>query len=421
MKLKEYLVPVVQSDDVPPEILVALRSTDIERVKKAWKNANNPHYLIRTLTVSGEAELIGKPSTVRFANRGGATYYVLKYPSGNIYLDVRMVSDELAEFIQTELLRVVVRRQGSTLYAVSVEPLIATPKEERGKELVEVFEADGINLWEIPVIGYGYISPSTKSFFNSNAPDEILNRISRLVVLRFMSTIRVRGAPVHVIELTTPNTGKTTFAVRNIYLLNWGYINETPSFSRLIMDARNGSLGIVFRSNGVFIDEIDKYAKEMKDVISAFLSGMSHGIWKRAKGDRDTPNIKRFIPIYLAGNRVNKSLSKQNTRTYIQNILSMSLPSSEVEALIDRVAITITNTEPINASDYVSKYVISDSYLRGFVTYISKLATKNYKDLGLFSGRMREHANNVYAICTTLNLSTNCEEFAKSVETGWEI
>jgi len=420
MKIKQYLVPIIRDDDLPPELAVAVKVDNIERLKRAWKNANNPHFLFRS-TMYGDAELIGIPSSVRTVEKYGNMYYVLRFPSTNVYVDARTVTDELAEQIQSELLRVVVRKQGKMYVAVSVEPLIATPKEERGKEIVEVAEADGIPIWEIPVIGYGYISKSTKQLFNSNAPDEALNRLAMFVVLRFITTLKVLGQVTHAIELTTPNTGKTSFAVRNVYLFKWYYINETPSFARLIMDASTNSLGAVFRSDGLFIDEIEKYARGMKEIISALLSGMSHGIWKRAKGDRDTPNIKRFIPIYFAGNRINKSLSKLTPRQYVKNVLSALLPPSEVEALMDRISIVITNENPVNASDYVSKFVIPDSYLRGFNVYISKKASKAYKDLGLFSGRMREQANVMNAVCEAMNLSTNCDEFAKGVETGWNI
>jgi len=420
VKIKQYLIPVFSDDELPPELAIAVRMDNIERLKKAWKNANNPHFLFRS-TMNGDAELIGIPSSVSHVNKYGNMYYVLKFPSTNIYVDARMVTDELAEQIQSELLRVVVRRQGKIYVAVSVEPLIATPKEERGKELVEVAEADGIPIWEIPVIGYGYISKSTKTLFNSNAPDEAFDRLAKLINLRFITTLKVLGHAIHGIELTTPNTGKTSFAVRNVYLFKWYYINEPPSFARIIMDARTSSLGAVFRSEGLFIDEVDKYAKELKEIISALLSGMSHGIWKRAKGDRDTPNIKRIIPVYLAGNRTNKSLSKLTSRQFIRNVLSALLPPSEVEALMDRIAIVITNENPVNASDYVSKFVIPDSYLRGFNVYISKKASKSYKDLGLFSGRMKEQANLLNAVCEALNLSDTCDEFAKGVETGWVV
>jgi hypothetical protein len=420
MKIKQYLIPVIRDDDLPPELAIAVRVDNIERLKRAWKNANNPHFLFRS-AMNGDVELIGIPSSVYHVEKYGNMYYVLRFPSTNVYVDARMVTDELAEQIQSELLRVVVRKQGKIYIAVSVEPLIATPKEERGKELVEVAESDGIPIWEIPVIGYGYISKSTKELFNSNAPDEALNRLAMFVNLRFITTLKVMGQVIHGIELSTPNTGKTSFAVRNVFLFRWYYINEPPSFARIIMDARTSSLGAVFRSDGLFIDEIDKYAKELREIISALLSGMSNGIWKRAKGDRDTPNIRRFIPIYFAGNRINKSLSKLTPRQYIKNVLSARLPPSEVEALMDRISVAITNENPVNASDYVSKFVIPDSYLRGFNVYISKKASKAYKDLGLFSGRMREQANILNAVCEAMNLSTNCDEFAKGVETGWEI
>jgi hypothetical protein len=420
MRITDYMVPYVHQDDIPPEILIAVKTDNIDRVKKAWRHANNPYALARA-TMYGEAEVIGKPSSVFITTRRGATFYVLKYPSGVIFVDASMVDDDLAEVIQTELLHVTVRRQGNAYVATSIEPLIATPKEERGKELIEVAESDDIANWEIPVLGYGYVTPSTKKLFNNNASDENLFRIAKLINLRFMTTLKVKGQVLHAIELSTPNTGKTTFAVRNSYLLNWSYIDEAPSYAKLIMDARNGALGLVFRSDGIFIDETDKYGKDLRDVVHIMLTGMSHGKWVRGKGDKDAPDIKRIIPVYFAGNKYNKSLIQQNPRSYMFDIISKMLGESTADALLDRIGIVITNDDPINISDYRSNYVIADSYLRGFVAYVSKLASQNYKDLALFSGRRRDQANIVNAICVTLNLKNNCEEMGKEVETGWSI
>lgn len=422
MKIKEYLVPVLHDNEVPPEIMIAVRTSNIDKVKKAWKNANNPFSLARSTMNGMTAEVIGKPSSVFITSNRNGTFYVLKYPSGNVYVPADLVSDELAEVIQSELLLVTVARRGNTYVATDIQPLISTTKEERGKELVDIAEDDDIPLWEIPVIGYGYVTPSTKALFNRKSVDDnALYRIAKLVTLRFMTTLKVKSQVLHAVELTTPNTGKTTFAVRNVFLLNWSYIDEPPSYAKLIMDARNGALGVVYRSNGVFIDEIDKYDKDIKDVIHVMLTGMSHGLWTRGKGDRDAPNVRRIIPIFMAGNRTNSALIRTTPRDYVHSTLSTSLPTSMVDPLLDRVGVVITNNEPINASDYISGYVISDSYLRGFVAYISKVASEKYKDTALFSGRRREQANIVYAICEALNLKNDCTEFAKETESGWEI
>jgi len=420
MRIMDYMVPYVHSDDVPPELLVAVKTSNKDEVIKAWKHANNPYLLARS-TMYGEAKIIGKPSSVSIISKRSGTFYVLKFPSGTIYVDARMVDDNLAEVIQTELLLITVQRQFNSYVATSIEPLIATTKEERGKELVEVAESDDIAIWEIPVLGYGYVTPSTKQLFNSNASDENLFRIAKLVNSRFMTTLKVNGQVLHAMEMTSPNTGKTTFAIRNTYLLNWSYIVEPPSHAKLIMDARNGSLGDAFRRDGIFIDEFLKNIREGREVIPIMLSGMSHGKWTRGKGDRDAPDIKRVIPIYFADNKYNKSLTQQTPRSYMYNVISGVLGQSTADALLDRIGIVITNDDPINISDYRSNYVIADSYLRGFVAYISKQASNNYKDLALFNGRRRDQANIVNAICVTLNLSKDCEEMAKEVETGWSI
>ena len=237
--LKDYMVKVVNDGEVPPEIYVALRGTDTNRVRRMWVNANNPFALAKSAS-KGSAELVGKPSSVYIKQYRNATYYVLRYPSASILLPVDIVDESYVDDLQNELLHVVVVRKGNVYFATDVEPLVTKPKVERGKELKEVAEAEGVDIGDIPALGYGYVTP----YFDNVKYNDNIGRLSLLTLIRFFTTVKVQGTPLHAFELTTPNTGKTTFAVRNIYLVNWGYIDEPPSFARLIMDAKTGALGL---------------------------------------------------------------------------------------------------------------------------------------------------------------------------------
>ncbi|CAH69402.1 hypothetical protein [Deltalipothrixvirus pozzuoliense] len=420
--LQEYMVPIVVDGEVPPEIYVALRGTDKDKVKRMWTNANNPFALAKACS-RGSAEIVGKPSSVYLKQYRSATYYVLQYPSGKLLLPVDEVDESVVDDIQNELLYVSVVRKNNLYFVTDIEPLVTKSKVERGEELREVADANGVSPDDLPALGYGYVTTSSSKIFTGTDKmirNDAVNRLSLLMLLRFFTTAKVGGMPVHAFELTTPNTGKTTFAVRNIYLVNWGYIDEAPSFARLVMDAKTSALGLVFRNDGVFIDEIDKYGSNMRDVIHIMLTGMSHGVWKRAKGDTDAPSIVRRIPVYFAGNKDSSTLGTMSTRNYIKNVLvSMKLYQSLVDALLDRIAITIANEAEINASDYVSGYVIADTYLRGYISYVSSQATKMYKDLGIGNGRERQNINAINALCVATTNFDHCDEFAKSVSSGF--
>ncbi|AZI75847.1 putative superfamily 6 helicase [Sulfolobales Beppu filamentous virus 3] len=411
--LSRFFTPLLQDGETPPEIFTALRGVDANRVKRMWKNANSTFHLVKELSSRGKAELVGKPSTVFIKVVKGTPYYMLRFPSVTVYVSLDDIDEETANMIQEEMLYITVVAKNNKYIATDVTPLVAKSKVERGEELYEVATQSGIPLDEIPAMAYGYATPSM------GVRDDKVNRLSLLMLYRFFTVTRVL-TPLHAFELTTVNTGKTSFAVRNRFVFNWEYIDEPPSYARLIMDARNNALGVVYRSNGVFIDEIEKYASDMKDILPALLSGMSHGVWTRAKGDTSAPNVVRWVAMYLAGNKTNATVTKVSPRQYVYDILtSMKLGDSLVTALLDRIGIVITNDAPINASDYVSGSVILDSYLRGYAEYISVLAKQKLKDLGIGEGRRRQQINTVYALCVVATQFNNCEKLAEEVEQGF--
>lgn len=399
--LSRFIVPVVRDGQVPPEVFVAFNGTDKDRIKRMWRNANDTYALYKELLSRGSAELIGKPSSVSI-KLSSTPYFVLNFPSARIIVPFDIVDESVHDDIVSEILHVVVVRSGKSFVAKEVTPLITKAKTERGAELYEYAKSNGIPLHVIPAVAYGYV------------PDD---RVVNLMMWRFFSLFRV-GTTLHAVELTSVNSGKTTFAVRNKFTFNWEYIDEPPSPAKLIMDARDNALGVVYRSNGVFIDEIDKYAKDLEDSIPIMLSGMSHGMWTRAKGSSSTPNVIRHINVYLAGNK-DVMAFQVNARQYVSDFLkAKKLNPTLVDALMDRVAVVITDNSPVNASDKVSGKVIMDSYLRGYVAYISDLANKELKDIGIAEGRRRQQANAIYALCKVATDIEDCETIAQQVVTG---
>ena len=387
--LKAYLMPTILDGDIPPEVYIAFKGTQREKIKQMWKNCTDSISLVKN-TINKSTDIVCKPDEIYVKSYRNNIYYVLSLPSGKIYVPHGVISDDAFETLHQEILYISARREGNLIIADEIRPLMTSPRVELGKELYEIAMQYSIPYTTVISLAYGY------------EPDP---HLSLLTAIRSLSLYKVQNMPIHMVELSPPNTGKTTFAIRNRFAFNWEYIDEVPSYARLVMDARNGALGIVYRANGVAIDEIDKYNGQMKDVVMALLTGMSHGIWNRAKGDKTAPQITRKIPIVFFGN-INITALQQGGEIF--NVFSnIKLNESTIEALVDRIGVKVIARTRINASDKIAGIVIPDSYLRGFVAYIEQLANKEYKDYGKFEGRRRFQYNQIRSIFE----NTICYEF----------
>jgi len=401
--LKPYIISTYNDGEIPSEIYIAFRNSNIDKIKKMWKNCIDPLSLTRS-TLRGEAEIVCKPNQIYVKSSRNSTYFVFELNSGKIYAPVDMFNDDMFDALHEEMLYFVVQRRGNVYYATEVKPLISNEKKELGKEFYEYLSVNGIPFTSAIAVAYGY-APSYPIDF--------------LTFVRSLTLYKVAGNAIHAFELSLPNTGKTTFGIRNQFAFNWAYVDEVPSYARLIMDARNGAIGLVFRSNGIFIDEIDKYNINMKEIVQAMLTGMSHGVWTRAKGDKSAPQLVRKIPIYLSGNINVQSLDYKYT--FVNTLRQLKLNDSMIDALMDRIGVLIIGTSKVNASDKVINYVIPDSYLRGLIAYMNDLANKHYKDYGIGEGRKRMQYNQIRTILElTLCYEYDCEkkDYADTIVNG---
>jgi len=392
-KIARFLVPARRDGDVPAEIFIHFQGSDVEKVKKAYLNGVSRFHLERDM-LSGEAELIGKPSSV-FIDRG---YLHLRFPSADVTIPLGDVSEELYDAINYSWLYIRVHRSGKYVNAREIRPLILRKKTEYGKELWEYCVQNDVGFSEIITIAYGY-HPKDLDF-------------NFLMMLRFLAAVKVAGVPFHYLELSPPNTGKTTFAVRNTFAFNWYYIDEAPSYANLIMNAKTNALGAVYRSDGIVIDEIDKYGNELQDAIQIMLTGMSHGLWTRAKGDRPPPKVVRWIPIVLFGNTSSQRFIDDIRNTMADILIANKMKESVVTPLLDRISLIVLVNKQLNASDLVSGYVIPDTILKSFADYISEnTVLKEHEQCAEFQGRRKDQCNRLFSVLEwTYCREADCEK-----------
>lgn len=173
----------------------------------------------------------------------------------------------------------------------------------------------------------------------------------------------------HMIEISQPGTGKTTYAWYLSRVLGGTVINESPTPAYLIGDARDGSFGAVFTSNIVVFDEIDKWHGEMlRRVYDVVLSGLENCQWTRAAAKGI--HISKCLSAVFLGN----TLPSEKSRSEVVKLLSQLLKVN-AQPLVDRVAVIALDV-PRFSIDFVGP-MLKPSVTRG----IAELMTADAHDM----------------------------------------
>jgi len=231
--------------------------------------------------------------------------------------------------------------------------------------------------------------------------DGRLNSYVVLFLARLMPLIS--PVPVHVFEISTPASGKTTTALLYKSIYNWEFYNEPPSLATLIGDARSG-VSKISSVNGIWFDEFEKWFAKissltiMTEIMETILTGMEQGLWKRSKGGINTIEVHRHIPVYLSGNI---PLTRENPRKFLSHLISRAVRTAG-EAFADRVAVALGfDVKPI--IPYIVGYRHSKifsprpSFLKGLYEYTVELykVKSNVNIESDLEGRMARHHVNV--------------------------
>jgi len=178
----------------------------------------------------------------------------------------------------------------------AVVPLLGKTEEERVRHALKVARS-----WHVVAInGRGYV---VKEIMDLTADVEAAKAVvdavgkKRAVAMAlglkpeafdgYWHRAAVLITRAHVMELSQPATGKSTYGWYISRVLGGIVVNEPPSVAYLAGDARDGSFGAAFTSNIVVFDEIDKWAKKgesMAQTMDVLLSGMENCVWTRGAG-----------------------------------------------------------------------------------------------------------------------------------------
>jgi len=209
--------------------------------------------------------------------------------------------------------------------------------------------------------------------------------------------------PIHILQFTEPNSGKTEFAVRASSVANYEYMGgELPTLTRLVYDARSGAIGAVGLRDGVILDEFDK--KTANDLVKlttdlrAMLTGMEQCVWSRSAGAKGI-EIRKCVNFIFFGN-VPPFLRGSTTREKIVNYYNVS----GMDALIDRITIVDMWQTPIDIAEYLIHRIMPNYILRGMIEYLQSQLKPLELEVEVGGSRAPRHALNVKSLLSVLGV-----------------
>ncbi|MEM4675794.1 MAG: BREX system Lon protease-like protein BrxL [Nitrososphaerota archaeon] len=182
----------------------------------------------------------------------------------------------------------------------------------------------------------------------------------------------------HVMELSQPATGKSTYGWYISRVLGGIVVNEPPSVAFLAGDARDGSFGAAFTSNVIVFDEIDKWSRKgenMAQTMDVLLSGMENCVWARGAGKG--LNYNKCVSTIWFGNTPS-TLADIKDRAKIAELMT-KIFKLNMRPLIDRISIIATEA-PRFRTDYLGD-LLKPVVVRGISRIMTEEAQAKWDEL----------------------------------------
>jgi len=257
--------------------------------------------------------------------------------------------------------------------------------ELRTKELLEIKEKYKVDWFDLFLCAVG-INP-----FDINRDEYkllrymYLPRVLSLFPLKFTDDFTKY---THMLQLTKPGTGKTTFYIKLMHILKITIFGKFPSRTRLVADAKSGTLGAIFHNDYIVIDAFDKNLEQrlFDDFVSTVDSGMAQGVWSLEKGSASTKSekdtFKKDVGFTFLGN-----VDKISNETLVDIVktsrdwLSGELKKKGIDPktygpFLNKVAIISIIDDDFDVNRYVVDKVMNAPY---FIAMINQIKQEIFK------------------------------------------
>ena len=341
--------------------------------------------------------------------------------------------DVLGEVMKARLLYLnIVKEKRKGRHKFYVRSYMDLAKVElRTKELLEIKEKYKVNWFDLFLCAVG-INP-----FDTNREEYVILR--DIYLPRVLSLFPIKLTDdftkyTHTLQFTKPGTGKTTFYVKLINIMKITIFGKFPSRTRLVMDARSGSLGAIFHNDYIVIDAFDKNLEKDKfdDFVSIAESGLAQGIWPIEKGsvssksERDA--IKRDVGFIFLGNvdKINNETLTdfiKDSREWLRGELTKKgLSPGSISALLDRLAIVSIIDQEFDVNRYLIDKTMSAPYFMAMINQIKQdifKAKYNSTKLSDLKGRARLFAIMITKKLRGLGLHTIADDPEYDLQQGY--
>ncbi|MEM2446681.1 MAG: hypothetical protein QW734_08495 [Candidatus Bathyarchaeia archaeon] len=402
--IDEYLIPVdFDTKGIPVEVYIAFKSSMSneslrEKIREMWMIGNRYDYAHVQCMLERDLKAIFKPRMIGFDLRNNVIHITM--PSNiTVAVDMKMfpvanpeqICDILRDYILVEF--------DNRLHVYNLTPLRGNVATDIAGEIL----ADTTPI-EALILGLGY---------------RFCRETVRLLLPRLLTWFKYLSKPIHVFQQTRPNTGKTQFGLRSETLLNYEYINEVPSLARLVFDGNAKALGAVFLSEGIILDEVNRWTADtdkLRKMLSVLQTGMEQGKWTRgvtlASISFDT---YRHIPFLFLSNEIIHGKPFGGNRLALAKQWS-DMVGDDMSPIVDRLFIVDICHEEIPITEYLTYKYLPDSIMRGIV----KIVQDNVKKQGdsALKGRQKKQSEAVCAVCKALGLDLIEQPLADMIVEG---
>jgi len=327
--------------------------------------------------------------------------YILK--KNNPDIDDKDLVDILNEVTKARLLylNIIVKDKDKRHHKFYIKSYMDLAKVElRTKELLEIKEKYKVNWFDLFLCAIG-INP-----FDANKDE--YNLLRKIFLPRVLSLFPIKLTDdftkyTHTLQFTKPGTGKTTFYVKLINVMKIAIFGKFPSRTRLVMDARSGTLGAIFHNDYIVIDAFDKNLEKDKfdEFISIAESGLAQGVWHIEKGSASSKSerdvIKRDVGFIFLGNVDN--INSNNLTDFIKTskdwlkgeLTKRGLNDSSIKAFLDRLAIISIIDDEFDVNRYIIDKTMSAPYFMAMINQIKQDIFKaKYNSIKLSDLKSRE-------------------------------
>ncbi|MEM4819396.1 MAG: hypothetical protein QXQ91_03725 [Nanopusillaceae archaeon] len=171
----------------------------------------------------------------------------------------------------------------------------------------------------------------------------------------------------HYLELSQPGTGKTTFSYYISRMLGGTVMNEDPTEAFLVGDMRDNSFGVVYTSNIIIFDEIDKWKIRTVRTYNLLLTGLENCEWVRTAGKG--MQINKCITFAAFGNTVPEDTSRSSIVKLLDEKLKI-----HAKPLVDRITVHAIEMPRFHV-DYLGD-MLKPAVVRG-LSYLMTLDAEN--------------------------------------------